>query len=54
MEQLGLNTQAYRQQILKIKPRLDSHFLKRGPWQRAMLGDYYDRFGLEKPAVLLN
>ena len=28
--------------------------VRRGPWQRAMFGEYYDRFGLEKPGLLEN
>ncbi|MBI4584826.1 MAG: hypothetical protein HY717_12495 [Planctomycetes bacterium] len=54
LEQLGLDIKSYRQEILKIKPRLDSHMAQRGPWQRAMFAEYYDRFGLEKPPALLN
>ena len=33
MEQLGLDAKHYREQVLLMKPRLDAHLEKRGPWQ---------------------
>ena len=52
MEQLGLDAKHYREQVLLMRPRLDAHLEKRGPWQQAMFAEYYDRFKLEKPPVL--
>jgi hypothetical protein len=54
LEEFGLDTGLYWEKLFDVKPRLDAHFQKRGPWQRAMFAEYYDRFGLEKPAALLN
>lgn len=48
----GLDTRAYREEILRAKPRLDAHLRTRGPWQQAMFLEYYDRFKLEKPASI--
>jgi len=53
MEELGLDTSHYLREILAVKPRMDAHFASRGPWQRAMFAEYYDKFALEKPAALL-
>jgi hypothetical protein len=52
MEELGLDTSHYLREILAVKPRMDAHFETRGPWQRAMFAEYYDKFGLEKPPLL--
>jgi len=52
LEHFGQETTAYRQQLLAVKPRMDEHFKRRGPWQRAMFAEYYVRFGLEKPPEL--
>ena len=52
LEQFGLEMGAYRRRLAAIRPQMDAHLTKRGPWQRAMFADYYDRFGLEKPAIL--
>jgi hypothetical protein len=52
LEHLGQETTAYRQQLLAVKPRMDEHLKRRGPWQRAMFAEYYARFGLEKPPAL--
>ncbi|MBI4603018.1 MAG: hypothetical protein HY721_13755 [Planctomycetes bacterium] len=49
LERFGLDTREYREHILRLKPRLDEHLRARGPWQRAMFLEYYDRFGLEHP-----
>jgi len=52
LENVGLSTERYRTEILKIQPRLDAHLPGRGPWQQAMFLDYYNRFGLTKPVGL--
>ena len=52
MGDFGLDTGPYLAEVRKAKPRMDEHFKKRGPWQRAMFAEYYDRFGLEKPPEL--
>src|SRR5262245_25685673 len=54
MKLLGLDIKDYLDEVRAIKPRLDEHLKKRGPWQRAMFAEYYDRFGLSKPEVLLS
>ncbi|MCH9002623.1 MAG: hypothetical protein IIC02_08620, partial [Planctomycetes bacterium] len=52
MREFGLDISSYLEEVRKIKPRIDDHFKKRGPWQKAMFAQYYDRFGLEKPPIL--
>jgi hypothetical protein len=52
MDDFGLDTAAYRAELIKVKPRFDGHFAARGAWQRAVFAGYYDRFGLERPAIL--
>jgi hypothetical protein len=52
MKLFGLDIQSYLSEVRVILPRLDEHLKRRGPWQRAMFGEYYDRFGLAKPEVL--
>lgn len=52
MDEFGLDTNAYREEVRRAKPRLDAHIEKRGPWQRAMFREYYDKLGLELPPVL--
>ena len=52
LEKFGLDTSGYRKEILAGKQRLDAHVIRRGPWQQAMFGEYYERFKLEKPAGL--
>lgn len=54
MREFGLDTTYYRAEVLKVKERMDAHMARRGPWQRAMFGDYYDMFGIEKPDLLNN
>lgn len=54
MREFGLDTTHYREELLKVQQRMDNHMARRGPWQRAMFGEYYDRFGLEKPGFLEN
>jgi len=53
LEQFGLDTRDYRQRLREGKPWLDQQLPRRGPWQRAMFAEYYERFGLEKPPLLL-
>jgi hypothetical protein len=52
LEKLGVDTRAYREHIAQAKPRFDDHIRARGPWQQAMFLEYYERFGLERPAGL--
>jgi hypothetical protein len=52
LQQLGLETSDYLAEVRAIKPRLDAHLQRRGPWQRAMFREYYQRFGLEWPSIL--
>ncbi len=52
MKLFGLDIGSYLEEIRAVKPRLDEHLQKRGPWQRAMFAEYYDRFGLAKPGSL--
>lgn len=52
LEGLGEETGDYRSRVAAIQPRLDAHLTRRGPWQRAMFAQYYDRLGLTKPALL--
>ena len=48
MQRFGLNTGPYLAEAMKVKDRLDAHLAGRGPWQRAMFAEYYDRFSLAK------
>jgi hypothetical protein len=52
LQQLGHETSDYLAEVRAIKPRLDAHLQRRGPWQRAMFREYYQRFGLEWPRTL--
>jgi hypothetical protein len=52
LSRFGLDTRGYLDEIRRVQPRLDAHLRTRGPWQRAMFAEYYDRFGLAKPAFL--
>ena len=52
LQQLGHETSDYLGEVRSVKPRLDAHLQKRGPWQRAMFREYYQRFGLEWPSEL--
>lgn len=52
MEQLGLDTRRYREEIAKAKPRLDAHLARRGPHQRLAFHWYYRHFALEEPFPL--
>eukprot|EP01044_Picomonas_judraskeda_P023296 COSAG03_NODE_6067_length_1121_cov_0.828767_1_plen_252_part_00 len=52
LQQLGHETAEYLDEVRSIKPRLDAHLHHRGPWQRAMFREYYQRFGLAWPSSL--
>jgi len=52
LEKFGMDWSGYRREMLAAKERLDAHVIKRGPWQQAMFGEYYDRFKLDRPAGL--
>lgn len=49
LDRLGLDTTGYREEIRKVKPRLDGHMTIRGPHQRMIFHWYYRHFGLEEP-----
>jgi hypothetical protein len=52
LREFGINVSRYLDQVRRVLPRMNEHFKKRGPWQRAMFAEYYDDFGLEKPPIL--
>jgi hypothetical protein len=52
MDQLGLDTSRYREEIAKAKPRLDAQLASRGPHQQLAFHWYYRHFGLEEPFPL--
>jgi len=52
MEELGLDTSGYREQIRQAKPRLDAHLRSRGAHQQLAFHWYYRHFGLEEPFPL--
>jgi len=53
MDELGLDTTGYREQLERNRPRMDAHMPERGAWQRRMFARFYDHFGLEKPGELI-
>lgn len=52
MEQLGLDTRQYREEIRRAQPRLDAHLARRGAHQRLAFHWYYRHFGLREPFPL--
>lgn len=52
MDQLGLDTSRYREEIARAQPRLDAHLRARGAHQRAAFHWYYRHFGLAEPFPL--
>lgn len=52
MDRFGLDTKLYRQEILKVLPRLNDHMKYRGSDQRMAFHLYYKHFGLEEPFPL--
>ncbi|MCA9773402.1 MAG: hypothetical protein KC466_13390, partial [Myxococcales bacterium] len=52
LQAFGRDTKDYRARLDQVKPRMDAHLVRRGPWQREMFAEYYDRFGLAKPPIL--
>jgi hypothetical protein len=52
MKKMGMDTSEYLAQVRQVKPRMDDHLARRGPFQRAMFAEYYEQFGLEKPEIL--
>ena len=54
MEQLGLDTRLYREEIRKVHSRLNAHMTQRGSHQRMAFHWYYDHFGLDEPFPLAN
>ncbi len=49
LDQLGFDTQDYRQRIAGIQARLDGHLARRGPWQQQMFRRYYAWLDLPRP-----
>jgi hypothetical protein len=47
MQRFGLDTTSYKQQLVKIKPRLDEHLAPRQPWERQAFRHYFESLGLE-------
>jgi len=52
MESVGLDTSLYREEISRVKPRLDGHMGIRGANQQMVFHTYYSHFGLEEPFPL--
>lgn len=52
IDRFGLDTKSYRQEILKVLPRLNDHMKYRGADQRMAFHLYYQHFGLEEPFPL--
>jgi hypothetical protein len=52
MEELGLDTRLYREEIRKAKPRIDAHLATRGAHQRLAFHWYYRHFDLAEPFPL--
>src|SRR5688572_17402500 len=52
MEELGLDTRLYREEIRKAKPRIDAHLATRGAHQRLAFRWYYRHFDLAEPFPL--
>ena len=52
MDRFGLDTKLYRQEILKVLPRLNTHMQYRGSDQRMAFHLYYKHFGLAEPFPL--
>jgi len=54
LKEMGFDTTLYKQEVLKIKPRLDAQLNIRGNWQKEVFKDYYTIFNLKMPQILLN
>lgn len=52
MDKLGISTEFYRKEILKMKPRLDERMKFRGPNQQRVFYTYYQHFGMKEPFPL--
>lgn len=52
MDELGLDTTYYRQQMKKVMDRYDAHLPRRGPAQKMIFHVYYEHFGFEEPFAL--
>lgn len=52
MDRFGLDTRLYRQEILRVLPRLNAHMQYRGADQRMAFHLYYAHFGLAEPFFL--
>lgn len=52
MGRLGLDTQRYRREIMKINQRLNSQMSRRGAHQRSVFHWYYQEFALQEPFPL--
>ncbi|MFI5371956.1 MAG: DUF6895 family protein [Candidatus Eisenbacteria bacterium] len=54
MERFGLDTRDYRREIAAARPRLETHLVTRGVWQRAEFERYFAAFGLESSGPIAN
>jgi hypothetical protein len=52
MDKMGLRTTSYREEIRRIKARLDDHLKRRGPHQRMAFAHYYRHLGWDVPPLL--
>jgi hypothetical protein len=52
LDRMGIDVRRYREEIARVKGRLDRHLRTRGPHQRRAFHDYYRHFGLAEPFPL--
>lgn len=52
LDRLGVDVRRYRDEIARVKGRLDRHLATRGPHQRRAFHAYYQHFGLAEPFPL--
>lgn len=54
LDRVGIDTQAYKREIAKVKGRYDRHMAGRGHHQKLAMRGYYRDFGLDFPADALS
>jgi hypothetical protein len=52
LDELGFDISKYRQEVDRIKPRLDLHLKIRGNWQKEVFKEYYSFFDMKMPKTL--
>ena len=52
LKEMGWDIRHLHKAFAKIKPRMDAHLARRGPWQKSMFARYYDDFGFDKPTSI--